>query len=306
MKEKKEAQHLKLKNHKNDKTPLKVKIIQTLFSTLGWVFPKPMAHFAYRLFTRPMKRAQHKYSDALLEQAETFSIPFKQDDLKLYSWGDGNETILLVHGWESRGTALRNFVPNLVEQGYRVVTFDAPAHGESGGDWVNMPLYAEAIRSVLLQLGRVKSIIAHSFGGSSSVYLLSFVDTNIELENLVLVATPSDIKVVFDGFAKMIRAALPVREALYEHIKNLTGIAIEDYQLEKFAPKMNVQNVLIVHDKQDDIVSFSDGEAYYHALNNSKIHVTEGLGHFKLVKNKTVIETITRFAGNRVDCCQTS
>jgi fermentation-respiration switch protein FrsA (DUF1100 family) len=303
MKEKKVEQHLKINNAPNTKTPLKVKAVQTLFATMGWVLPKPMARFAYRLFTHPRSRAQHKYSDTLLEQAETFTIPFKKSDLKLYSWGSGDETILLVHGWDSRGTALRSFVPNLLEQGYRVVTFDAPAHGDSGGDWVNMPLYAEAIRNVLVQLGKVKSIIAHSFGGSSSVYLLSFLDKSIELENLVLIATPSDIKHIFEGFVKAIHAPSPVREALYEHIKTITGIAIPDYQLEKFAPKMNVQNILIVHDKHDDIVPFTDGEAYYHALNNAKIHVTEGLGHFKLVKKAAVIEVVCNFVSNSVDCC---
>ncbi|MEY4902871.1 MAG: hypothetical protein RLZZ292_686 [Bacteroidota bacterium] len=302
MKEKVE-QHLKINNTPNTKTPLKIKAVRLLFATMGWVLPKPMARFAYRLFTHPMSRAQHKYSDALLEQAEIFTIPFKKDDLKVYSWGSGDETILLVHGWESRGTALRSFVPSLLEQGYRVVTFDAPAHGDSGGDWVNMPLYAEAIRTILLQLGKVKSIIAHSFGGSSSVYLLSFMDRSIELENLVLIATPSDIQHIFEGFSKAIHTPPPVRKALYEHIKTITGIAISDYQLEHFAKKMNVQNVLIVHDKYDDIVPFSDGEAYYHALNNSKIHVTEGLGHFKLVKNKAVIEIVSNFVSNSVDCC---
>jgi pimeloyl-ACP methyl ester carboxylesterase len=302
MKEKKAAQHLKLNTNQNTPIPFKIKAVQTLFSTAGWVFPKAMARFAYRIFTRPLSRAQHKYSDSLLEQAHVFAIPFKDYDLKMYSWGDGEEIVLLIHGWESRGTALRSLVPTLLEQGYKVVTFDAPAHGNSGGAWVNMPLYAEAIRTVLLQLGKVKSAIAHSFGGSSLVYLMSFMDRSIALENLVLIATPSNIQQIFEGFAKMLHLPTPVRIALYTHIKQLTGIGLPDYHLEKFAPKMQVNNILIVHDQQDTIVPFSDGQAYYHTLNNAKIHVTNGLGHFKLVKDATVITEISDFIGSAIGC----
>jgi pimeloyl-ACP methyl ester carboxylesterase len=287
-------QHLKLSN---DTTciPLKYKAIRAAFSIFGWVAPQTTARLAYRLFTRPLSRAKHRVSDILLEQAQVFSIPFKKYSLKAYSWGEGTETILLVHGWESRGTALRSFVPNLVAKGYKVVTFDAPAHGDSEGSWVNMPLYAEAIRTVIQSVGKVQTIIGHSFGGSSSVYLLSCLDTNIAIQNLVLIATPANIEHIFEEFAATIHATPPMRAAFYNHIKKVTGIAIPDYHLEKWGKKMNVTQTLVIHDQEDDVVPFIDGEAYYHNLPNAQIYVTEGYGHFKLVKKQDVITRIGDF-----------
>ena len=44
----------------------------------------------------------------------------------MYSWGSG-PTVLLVHGWEGRGSQLSAFAPALVKAGFRVVAVDMPA-----------------------------------------------------------------------------------------------------------------------------------------------------------------------------------
>ena len=45
-------------------------------------------------------------------------------------WGDG-PVVYLVHGWGGRGSQLASFVEPLLVAGFRVVMFDAPAHGDS-------------------------------------------------------------------------------------------------------------------------------------------------------------------------------
>ncbi|WP_419706580.1 alpha/beta hydrolase [Promicromonospora sp. NFX87] len=51
-----------------------------------------------------------------------------------YSWGEpGAPGVLLVHGWRSRASAFGRIVEDLTAAGLRVVTYDAPAHGDSGG-----------------------------------------------------------------------------------------------------------------------------------------------------------------------------
>jgi hypothetical protein len=48
-----------------------------------------------------------------------------------------NKNILLVHGWESRGTQLFGLIEGLVAKGYSVVAIDMPGHGHSKGDTSN-------------------------------------------------------------------------------------------------------------------------------------------------------------------------
>ena len=95
--------------------PLPVRMVRFAFGTLGRAFPVTAGKVAYRLFTRPRVRAVHRSSDAVLESARLSEILYGRQILKIYEWGSGERTVLLVHGWESRGTAMRSFVPGLVE-----------------------------------------------------------------------------------------------------------------------------------------------------------------------------------------------
>ena len=56
-------------------------------------------------------------------------------------------TVLMVHGWNGRGAQLGAFAPELVHAGFRVVTFDTPAHGRSPGRATNLPEISEAIQA---------------------------------------------------------------------------------------------------------------------------------------------------------------
>ena len=133
--------------------------------------------------------------------------------LKAYEWGSGEETALLVHGWESRGTALRSFVPGLLEKGYRVVAFDAPAHGNSAGKRTNLVEFAGSIKAIINRIGGVHGIIAHSFGGASTVFALANLQQSREpLKRLVLVASPSRMLSAMEHFLKLIRAPKPVEK----------------------------------------------------------------------------------------------
>lgn len=96
----------------------------------------------------PQNRAKHRVSDSVIEQAQISDILVGENMLKTYEWGEGEKTILLVHGWQSRGTALRSFVPKLKEAGFRVVAFDAAAHGDSSGKRVDLLDYGGAIKAL--------------------------------------------------------------------------------------------------------------------------------------------------------------
>src|SRR5688500_15132227 len=59
--------------------------------------------------------------------------PFEVESLgavvRGHVWGTG-PAVYLVHGWGGRGSQLGSFVEPLLAGGFRVVMFDAPAHGD--------------------------------------------------------------------------------------------------------------------------------------------------------------------------------
>ncbi len=276
--------------------PMQVRIVRFMFNTLGRLFPKKAGKAAYKLFTQPRIRAVHRQSDEVLESARLFEILYGKVILKAYEWGRGERTVLLVHGWESRGTALRGFVPGLVAAGYRVVAFDGPAHGNSGGKRTNFVEFAGAVRAVIHQLGGVDSIITHSFGGATTVFALTHLETSLELERLVLIGVPSNTQEVVNealDFMNVPKAARPYFRKILKHKAN--NVSFELVNVEENLGKAKVGSILVVHDKFDKSVPFESAERIVERWDKVNLIVTQGMGHFKVVKNPKVVEMVVDF-----------
>jgi predicted DCC family thiol-disulfide oxidoreductase YuxK len=97
---------------KEDRLPkahnIQLSLTRLVFQTIGQVFPTKMSELAYRIFATPRWRAQHLRTDAVIDSANKVDFIFRNFKVKLYEWGNPDDRIvLLAHGWESRGTALR-------------------------------------------------------------------------------------------------------------------------------------------------------------------------------------------------------
>jgi esterase/lipase len=272
-----------------------VKLIQFGFNTIGRLFPKRAGEIAFDLFCTPRTRARHKASDPLLESARVFEFLYGKQILKGYEWGSGTRTILLVHGWESRGTALRTFVPALLAQGFRVVAFDGPAHGDSAGKRTNLLHFAGAVRAALRQAGEVHGIIAHSFGGASSVYALSQLDPTLSVEKLVLVAVPDSMHKVLNEAADTLKLPKTVRKEFLRLVENILQRPLAEVDLKNAYAQSKVKETLLVYDLLDPVVPISAGESIYEHWDEVTLLLSEGLGHYRLMKNPDLIERVARF-----------
>ncbi|MEL6637371.1 MAG: alpha/beta hydrolase [Bacteroidota bacterium] len=280
-------------------TPLLLRLVRLGFATLGRLFPRRAAQIAVRLFSTPRKRARHQASDALLERAEIFEFLYADQLLKGYQWGTGERTVLLVHGWESRGTALRSFVPGLLAEGFRVVAFDGPAHGNSGGKETNLPHFGGAIRAIIHRLGGVYGIIAHSFGGASTVFALSKLDPSIQIDRLVMVASPSDIRRVLRDFLDLIQAPKAVDKAFWRLLQRKFSLNIEEVKVSQLYDQVQVDRLLLLHDEADEVVPFAESQDIVRHWPNSRLLSTSGQGHYRLMKRTEVVECIVDFISEK-------
>ncbi len=272
-----------------------IRLIQLGFNTLGRLFPTKAAKIAFELFSTPRMRAKHKTSDPILESARMFEFLYGKQILKGYEWGSGAQTILLVHGWESRGTAMRTFVPTLVNMGYRVMAFDGPAHGNSDGKTTNLIHFAGAVRAAIRQAGKVHGIIAHSFGGASSVFALAHLEPVIGVEKLVLIAVPDSIHKVLDGVAQTFKLPNSIKKIFFKQVENRLKKPIKEVDVSLSYNKLPVKESLLVYDLQDAVVPFSAGENIYKHWDNTTMLVAEGYGHYRMMKNPDLIERVAGF-----------
>lgn len=84
-----------------------------------------------------------------------------------YEYGKSDRKVLLVHGWSGRGTQLFKIADELLDNGYSVVSFDAPAHGKSKGNTTIMSEFIASILEIEKQYGPFEFAIGHSLGGMS-------------------------------------------------------------------------------------------------------------------------------------------
>lgn len=280
------------------KDPFIFNLVRFAFSTIGPFFPKQTAKIAYKLFSTPRIRAQHKRSDSIIEKAKVFDFMYAGRLLKAYEWGSGDKIVLLVHGWESRGTALRSFVPDLVKQGFKVVAIDGPAHGNSSGKQTNLLHFGGAIRAIINQVGTVHSIIAHSFGGASTVFTLSNLAPDIKIERLILIAVPSAMKRVIDHYIKFVHLPQSVSNELIKILENKLGQSLQEIDVSKANDLIRVNKTLLVHDREDKVVPFGASEAIAENWDNVSFLVTEGYGHYDLIKNPVVVDRVVCFVSS--------
>ncbi len=275
--------------------PLAFQFVRLGFKTFGTLFPARAAQYAFKLFTTPRINATHKISDTVLEKARIFEFLYGKYLLKGYEWGSGDRTVLLVHGWRSRGTALRSFVPGLLAKGYRVVAFDAPAHGNSPGKRTTLPQFSGAVRAVLNHLGGVEGVITHSFGGPSTIFALRAQEEDFSINKVVLISTPSSLENMADGFMNAVNAPMPVVKEFYRILENRIGIPLSQAHISKFYPVLDIGQTLLVHDEMDEIVPFNEAESILNQWPDTRLVATSGYGHYKIMKNPDVVERVVNF-----------
>lgn len=280
---------------KRPKPPAILPLVRFGFQTLGRLFPKAASDLAFNLFATPFSRAKHRVSDPILESARIFEVLYGKRMLKCYEWGQGEKTILFVHGWESRGTALRSFVPILLEQGFRVVAFDGPAHGNSEGKRTTLPHFAGAVRAVINQIGGAYGIIAHSFGGATTVFAMSWLDKTIHVEKLVMIAVPSSIKRIYKDAVKTMGLPPKVAAGLRRKMEKIVGQSLDVIDSPETFHRISVPEVLIVHDVKDSLVSFDHAKALAKEWDAATFLETSGYGHFRLMKNPDLVKAVGTF-----------
>ena len=273
-----------------------LKLTRLGFQTLGHIFPKQMAGLAYRIFATPRWRARHLREDDIIKSARKWDLQFREFKVKMYEWGNPKDRIiLLAHGWESRGTALRMYVNPLLEKGFCVVAFDSLAHGDSEGSRNNVSTNAKVMADIIHHYGGIYGVIGHSFGCSTLAYMLQYVDNQSFVERAVFLAVPHRVKKIIDDYFVFLKIPKPVQQHFHKNIEAINGRPLEEIDVATAHPPLKIGKLLLVHDRFDNVTSLEAAERVVERWDNSQLLITEGYGHFRLAKNPDVIKRIVDF-----------
>ncbi len=266
-------------------TPRQV-LLRAGFGTAGTLFPDLTARLAARLFLRTQRRRPSETERAVLSTARRFEV----GPMAAWSWGQG-PVVLLVHGWNGRGSQLGSFVEPLVARGYRVVTFDALGHGESPGNEMSLPWLANAIAEVAEAVGGLHAVVAHSLGAASTTVALS---EGLRAERVVLIAPPAEPRRFLSVFANTVGLPETAEDRAVVHIERRIGRTMTSVRAPALARGLSAP-LLVVHDAEDRIVPWQSGRRIAAAWRGAQLMTTRGLGHFRILREAAVVGAAVAF-----------
>jgi len=274
-------------------TPLTLRVIQNGMQILSRVAPASAAIVGERMFLTPRRHSRPAAEAELLATARRVPLRVGHRDLAAWEWGTGEgPRVLLVHGWEGRGAQLARLAAPLTRAGFRVVTFDAPAHGDSPGRRASIFHFAAAVERAAEVFGPLQAIITHSMGGAATLW----ASRNGPLaKRLVMVAPPVDLRDFTRIFSRTVGITEPVRARVHQRLEARFGVSIESVRAEKVASTMRGP-LLVVHDANDREVPVACGEAIVRAWPGAELVRTEGLGHQRILRDAATLDTIVGFA----------
>ena len=280
-------------------------------STLRWVRAGLQAAYAFsdglgaslaeRLFTSPRRFERPARERAVLATGRPFDVEVSlrsprwngaRTTVKAWRWGGAGPTVLLVHGWEGRGSQLGALIEPLVAAGLSVVTFDAPGHGDSPGSRLYLPDHADAIADVAAAVGPLHATISHSFG--SAAMLLAYARNGVDAPINVAISPNVLIDDAVARFAKLVSLDDSERVALEASLARHTGLGLDALQLSTLVARRDA-SLLVIHDREDTEVPIRHGDALAAAWSGAHLEITEGLGHRKILRDPAVITETVAF-----------
>lgn len=257
------------------------------------ISPKLVTLFAAKLFTTPIKHKIPKREWQMENKSvkERILIPSLQKEIQVYHYGSGAKKVLLVHGWSGRGTQLVKIADELLQMGYQIISFDAPAHGKSQGKTTLMPEFIASILELEKQFGPFEFAVGHSLGGMS---ILNAIKQNLSVKKAVIIGSGDIIQDIINDFINKLQLKPSIAILLKEHFEKKNGVSMESYAGHIAAKEVAIP-VLIIHDKNDEEVPVKAAYNIHSHLQNSELMITEGLGHRKILGDHKVLKKCNEF-----------
>lgn len=202
-----------------------------------------------------------------------------------YKWGSG-PVVALAHGWGGRAGSMTAFVEPLTEAGFTVIAQDHPGHGESEGSQCNALWVSQCWDQLSRIHGGFHGAVTHSFG---SLGMNLYHSRGGPLKSVVHLAPFNEVIKRFLEFSAALDMTDEEEKGFLDYCESWFGPGrLSSIKGENLAPMMRAR-ALVCHDEADQDIPASDGEELARAWRDAEFVLTKGLGHRRIIRDKTVI-----------------
>lgn len=222
---------------------------------------------------------------------ERFTIRARGHAIRGGVFGEG-PLVILAHGWGGSEQQFDVLGDALAARGFRVVTFSAIGHGASSGRFSSMVEFRDSLVAVAKHFGsEPHAIVAHSLGGAASALAVS---EGLRANRLVLIAPSAHPRRYLRLFLDWLEFPEHLRDRVVGHFEKTLRFAWDKLDVEAFGPLVHAPT-LIVHDRADREVPWSEGADAARMIPNAQLVSVENLGHRRILRDESVVTRIADF-----------
>ena len=253
------------------------KILGAQINVMSLWSKKAAARKAFHIFCTPRAGRVKEDQIAFLNAAKDLQIRVNDTvNVQTYKWEGTGPTVLLIHGWESNAHRWWRLIEVLQKLDYNIISFDAPAHGNSTGKILNVPLYTESLEMVT-QHYQPAIHIGHSVGGLTTIFHY-YKHQPAHIKKLVVLGAPSELSEIMKDYQRILSMNTTVMKGLDLLIQKRFGFSIDDFSGYQFAKSITIPG-LIIHDTYDNVTPVEASRGIHKNWKKSTYIETSGLGH---------------------------
>jgi len=238
---------------------------------------KAAARKAFLVFCTPRGGRIKEGQKAFLNAAKEKQLKVNDTvTVQTYHWKGKGPTVLLIHGWESNAHRWWRLIEVLQKHQYNIITFDAPAHGNSSGKILNVPLYTESLE-IVSQHYKPSFHIGHSVGALTTIFHY-YKHQPEYIKKLVSLGAPSELSEIMKDYQAILSMKNIVMKGIDQLVQQRFGFSIDEFSGYTFAKSIDVPG-LIIHDIYDKITPVEASRGIHENWKNSIYIETSGLGH---------------------------
>lgn len=267
----------------------------TLFRRSG----KPLTarvEMAVQAFLVPKRATASDLELALLQSAQAHCLSDDELDIAAWRWApprnNGSRvTVLLVHGWSSRGSHMGAFVAPLLRAGMEVWTFDAHAHGDSAGTYSSVAHHARSVQLVASAMGRTDGIIAHSVGSPAALMACAL---GLSPRVSVHLAGPSSLRRVAVAAGLLVGLNDAEIPDYLNAIERVAGLPLHEAAPPALTARL-AHRGLLLHDPADREVPYAESLELSRHWVQAELRPLKNLGHRRLLQDPGVVDESVAF-----------
>ena len=151
---------------------------------------------------------------------------------------------------------------------------------------------------MIAQQTDLHAIVSHSAGAYLTMMALLDFPADKALGKCVYIAPYPSMEMTLEIFTSYFRLPTNIHPACRQWMSEIGGEPIELQSLESCLSRHRTPqrpDCLFIHDAQDKHIPLAYTQDVLSRLAHGELHTTEGLGHFKVLKDRKVVDKIVAF-----------